>query len=905
MPRPSRVGNIPVTDYWNSQAMGTLFDGYATTRSGRKRKRAARPWDEMFPTEPGTVREPYRELYPALSRMSQDELRGRTDALASSYLAQGVTFDFAGEERPFPLDAVPRVIAASDWSIVEAGVAQRVRALERFLADVYGPQHAVRDGVIPAALISSSTHYHRQAAGIVSANGVRVHVSGIDVIRDEPGAWRVLEDNVRVPSGVSYVISNRRVMAQTLPELFTSMRVRPVGDYPNRLLQALRASAPEGVEDPTVVVLTPGVYNSAYYEHTLLARLMGVELVEGRDLFCSGGRVWMRTTAGPTRVDVIYRRVDDEFLDPQQFRPDSVLGAPGLMLAARLGHVTIANAVGNGVADDKLVYTYVPELIRYFLGEEPILPNVDTWRLEEPDALAEVLDRLDELVVKPVDGSGGKGLVVGPDASRTELAELRGRLLADPRGWIAQPVVQLSTIPTLVEDGMRPRHADLRPFAVNDGNDVWVLPGGLTRVALPEGQLVVNSSQGGGSKDTWVLDGNPITGPLGAPRLASSGGASVGALVADQAAAPVDGVHSGRRGRAGRRRTAATARRPRPRTRTHPSASSSSSNSSSRQRMPRHPLRRGRCLMLSRIAESLFWIGRYIERSDGTARILDVHLQLLLEDPWIDEDTACRSLLSVMGSEANDDVALGRDDVIALLAVDRTHPASIAHSIASARENARRAREIVSTELWEALNQTNARMPRRVASDKTHEFFRWVRDRSALAIGVVDSATSRDEAWHFFSLGRAIERADMTARLLATRSLTEASGPSWTTILRSCGGYEAYLRSYRGVPSSQSAAEFLLLDRLFPRSIISSVIRAEESLREIDPRAGRVGVTDQARRLLGQIRSELEYRPIADILVDLSGHMEHVQEVTSSASEAIRQRYFPASVAPVWIGEVS
>jgi|GEM_PF-80131 len=522
--------------------MGSLFDGYAATRSRRRSR--ARPWDEMFPADAVTVREPYRELYPALARMTQDELRGRTDALASSYLAQGVTFDFAGEERPFPLDAVPRVIAASEWNVVEAGVAQRVRALERFLGDIYGRQDAVRDGVIPAALISSSTHFHRQAAGIESANGVRIHVAGIDVIRDELGEWRVLEDNVRVPSGVSYVISNRRVMAQTLPELFTSMRVRPVGDYPNRLLQALRASAPEGVDDPTVVVLTPGVYNSAYYEHTLLARLMGVELVEGRDLFCSGGRVWMRTTAGPTRVDVIYRRVDDEFLDPQQFRPDSVLGAPGLMLAARLGHVTIANAVGNGVADDKLVYTYVPDLIRYYLDEEPILPNVDTWRLEEPEALAEVLDRLDELVVKPVDGSGGKGLVVGPDASRSTLAELRGRLLKDPRGWIAQPVVQLSTLPTLVEDGMRPRHADLRPFAVNDGDDVWVLPGGLTRVALPEGQLVVNSSQGGGSKDTWVLDDSVTTGPIAglvpSPRpevLGSTHGAGgrVGTIVADQA----------------------------------------------------------------------------------------------------------------------------------------------------------------------------------------------------------------------------------------------------------------------------------------------------------------------------------------------------------------------------------
>ncbi|WP_353828457.1 circularly permuted type 2 ATP-grasp protein [Agromyces sp. SYSU T0242] len=519
--------------------MGSLFDGYAATRP-RKRGRAT-PWDEMFPADAVTVRESYRELYPALARMTQDELRGRTEALASSYLAQGVTFDFAGEERPFPLDAVPRVVSAADWSRVEAGVAQRVRALERFLGDVYGPQDAVRDGVIPARLLSSSTHFHRQAAGIVSSNGVRIHVSGIDVIRDERGDWRVLEDNVRVPSGVSYVISNRRVMAQTLPELFTSMRVRPVGDYPNRLLQALRASAPEGIDDPTVVVLTPGVYNSAYFEHTLLARLMGVELVEGRDLFCSGGRVWMRTTAGPTRVDVIYRRVDDEFLDPQQFRPDSVLGAPGLMLAARLGHVTIANAVGNGVADDKLVYTYVPDLIRYYLGEEPILPNVDTWRLEEPDALAEVLDRLDELVVKPVDGSGGKGLVVGPDASRSELSALRSRLLADPRGWIAQPVVQLSTLPTLVEDGMRPRHSDLRPFAVNDGDDVWVLPGGLTRVALPEGQLVVNSSQGGGSKDTWVLDDAVTTGPIAGivpSRHADAHVADIGSIVADQATAP-------------------------------------------------------------------------------------------------------------------------------------------------------------------------------------------------------------------------------------------------------------------------------------------------------------------------------------------------------------------------------
>ena len=507
--------------------MGDLFDGYGSIATKR---RGAPAWDEMFSdtaaADSESARGAYKEIHSALARMTQEELRGRTEALASSYLAQGVTFDFAGEERPFPLDAVPRVIEQSEWAVVESGVKQRVRALEAFLADVYGKQQAVLDGVIPARLISSSSHFHREAAGIVSANGVRIQVSGIDLIRDEKGTWRVLEDNVRVPSGVSYVISNRRVMAQTLPELFMSMRVRPVGDYPQRLLQSLRASAPEGVDDPTIVVLTPGVYNSAYFEHTLLARLMGVELVEGRDLFCSGGKVWMRTTAGPTRVDVIYRRVDDEFLDPLQFRADSMLGSPGLMMAARLGNVTIANAIGNGVADDKLVYTYLPDLIRYYLSEDPIIANVDTWRLEEPGALEEVLDRLDELVVKPVDGSGGKGLVVGPDASKQELDELAARLKADPRGWIAQPVVQLSTIPTLVDDGMRPRHADLRPFAVNDGTDVWVLPGGLTRVALPEGQLVVNSSQGGGSKDTWIVGHEPL----------HTSDHNIQGLVADQAA---------------------------------------------------------------------------------------------------------------------------------------------------------------------------------------------------------------------------------------------------------------------------------------------------------------------------------------------------------------------------------
>jgi uncharacterized circularly permuted ATP-grasp superfamily protein len=481
--------------------MADLFDDY----------RLGAAWDEMIAAD-GSPRASYQALYESIQRSGSQELRAGVDSLARAYLNQGVTFDVGGEERPFPLDIVPRVIDDASWQTIDRGVRQRVKALEAFLADVYsGHCRAVADGVLPSKVITSSKHFHREAYGIEPPNGVRVHVSGIDLIRDEQGGFRVLEDNVRVPSGVSYVLANRSAMRQQWTEVLGKIRLRPVSHYPQRLLAALRAAAPSGVAEPNVVVLTPGVYNSAYFEHAWLARAMGVELVEGRDLVCAGGVVRMRDTSGERRVDVIYRRVDDEYLDPVQFRADSMLGCPGLLTAARAGNVTIANAVGNGVADDKLIYTYLPDLVRYYLSEEPVLANVDTWRLEDPAALEEVLDRLAELVVKPVDGAGGKGLVIGPQATRAELDALRAVLIANPRGWIAQPVVQLSTVPTLVADGIAPRHVDLRPFAVHDGNDVWVLPGGLTRVALVEGSLVVNSSQGGGSKDTWVLAGERKT----------------------------------------------------------------------------------------------------------------------------------------------------------------------------------------------------------------------------------------------------------------------------------------------------------------------------------------------------------------------------------------------------------
>jgi len=464
----------------------------------------AEAFDEMFDGQ-GNIRGPYKGIYAELAPSDAGELDARAEALSRAFSDQGITFSLSGQERPFPLDQVPRVISAAEWTRLERGITQRVKALECYLDDIYGDQEILNDGVIPRRLITSCEHFHRQAVGIVPPNGVRIHVAGIDMIRDEKGTWRVLEDNLRSPSGVSYVMENRRTMARVFPNLFASHRVRAVDDYAAHLLRALRKSAATNEADPTVVVLTPGVHNSAYFEHSLLARQMGVELVEGRDMFCRDNQVYMRTTDGERQVDVIYRRIDDPYLDPMQFRPDSVLGVAGLLNAARAGNVVISSAVGNGVGDDKLVYTYVPTIIEYYLGEKPLLANVDTFRCWLAEEREEVLDRVGELVIKPVEGSGGYGIVFGPEASAKELNAISKSIIDDPRGWIAQPMMQLSTVPTQIGDKLTPRYVDLRPFAVNDGDDVFVLPGGLTRVALVDGSRVVNSSQGGGSKDTWVL----------------------------------------------------------------------------------------------------------------------------------------------------------------------------------------------------------------------------------------------------------------------------------------------------------------------------------------------------------------------------------------------------------------
>jgi uncharacterized circularly permuted ATP-grasp superfamily protein len=434
---------------------------------------------------------------------------------------QGVTFNIDGEERPFPLDVLPRIFSGAEWTQISEGVSQRIRALEAFLDDVYNSGRILSDGVVPHEVVTSSPGFLRAVHGVNPTNGVRIHVAGIDVVRDEDGCFRVLEDNIRCPSGVSYVLANRTAMARVVPEVFWGQAIRTVADYPARLVRALRLAAPAGVVDPTVVVLTPGVYNSAFYEHALLARLMGVHLVEGRDLVSHGTDVFLRTTDGEVPVHVIYRRVDDEYIDPLQFRPESLVGCPGLVNACRAGRVTVANAVGNGVADDKLIYSYVPDMIRYYLDEDVVLRNVETFRLFDDEQRRDALRRRSELVFKRVDGSGGKDIVLGPFATRGELDEIEAEIEATPRSWIAQRMVPLSTTPTWVDGQMVPRHVDMRPFAVNDGEDIWVLPGGLTRVALTEGGLIVNSSQGGGSKDTWVVGGHvemPViarSGPMG------------------------------------------------------------------------------------------------------------------------------------------------------------------------------------------------------------------------------------------------------------------------------------------------------------------------------------------------------------------------------------------------------
>ena len=474
-------------------------------------------FDEMNAGE-ATVREHYRVYDRWLAEQPGDVMRNRREEAEMIFRRVGITFavygtkdeDGAGTERLIPFDLIPRVIPSHEWMEMERGLHQRVLALNRFIHDVYHAQEIIKAGIVPADQIFKNAQFRPEMMGVDVPGGVYAHIAGIDIVRaanaDGSGSYYVLEDNLRVPSGVSYMLENRKMMMRLFPDLFGMHRVEPVAHYPDLLLDTLRAVAPAAVNEPTVVLLTPGMYNSAYFEHAFLAQQMGIELVEGQDLFVKDNFLYMRTTQGAKRVDVIYRRVDDDFLDPLAFRPDSTLGCAGLLSVYRAGNLTLANAIGTGVADDKSIYPYVPQMIEFYLGEKPVLNNVPTYQCRKPDELEYVLAHLAELVVKEVHGAGGYGMLVGPAATRNEIADFRKQLNERPEGYIAQPTLSLSTCPTFVESGIAPRHIDLRPFVLS-GKTVQMVPGGLTRVALKEKSLVVNSSQGGGTKDTWVLEG--------------------------------------------------------------------------------------------------------------------------------------------------------------------------------------------------------------------------------------------------------------------------------------------------------------------------------------------------------------------------------------------------------------
>ena len=466
-------------------------------------------WDEMA-AERGAFRKHYETVVKTLSQLPTTSLHRKEELAKELFMNQGITFtvyfENEGIERIFPFDIIPRIIQASEWEHIETGVKQRLKALNMFLNDVYHDQNIIKEGLVPADLVISCPHYTREVDKINVPFDIYVHIAGIDLIRDADGTYYVLEDNLRTPSGVSYMLENREVTKRLFPDLLSESRVRQVSQYPILLHKNLRLLAPRAVGDPNIVVLTPGIYNSAYYEHTFLARSMGLELVEGRDLVVQDHKVFMKTTRGLKQVDVIYRRVDDEFLDPLVFKSTSLLGVPGLMSAYRKGTVAIVNAIGNGVADDKAVYAFVPDMIKYYLNEEPVLQNVPTYRMQVADERAYVFKNMHNMVVKRTNESGGYGMVMGNKATELELEETKIAIIADPRSFIAQPIIRLSTVPCLLGDKLQPRHVDLRPYALCGPNGIDVVPGGLTRVALREGSLIVNSSQGGGSKDTWIVD---------------------------------------------------------------------------------------------------------------------------------------------------------------------------------------------------------------------------------------------------------------------------------------------------------------------------------------------------------------------------------------------------------------
>ncbi len=867
-------------------------------------------WDELIGPD-GTPHAHARAVAGFLDELGTEGRGERRRAAELAIRQMGITFTVYSTEgnidREWPFDIIPRVIAGREWRRVERGLAQRLEALNLFIDDLYNDQQILKDGVVPRELIESSKNFRRECIGVHPPHGVWAHICGSDLVRDADGTLYVLEDNLRVPSGVSYMIENREVMKRTFPEVFGACRVAPVDDYPGELQRMLRSLCPH--PEPTLAVLTPGVFNSAYFEHAYLAQQIGAELVEGRDLVVGDDEhVYVRNVDGLERIDVIYRRVDDAWIDPEVFEPDSMLGVAGLMRSWKAGKVAIANAPGAGVADDKVVYSYVPDIIRYYLDEAPALANVPTYRCEDADMRAHVLENLETLVVKPANESGGYGMLIGSHSTPEERAAMAVRIENDPRNWIAQPTLAISTTPTMSGETIAARHVDLRPFVLQ-GEELAVTTGGLTRVALVEGSLVVNSSQGGGSKDTWIVESDDSDAPADsfedeeaevappARRAARKGtrGRSQAQSSGDARQTMADGAMSQTLPDGSVQTMSAP-----PRT---GAASEPATGPAAAKRRP---------LLLARSAENLYWLARYLERAENVARLVSTHGQLLMDLPPDSSSNGWRSLVAISGDDELFDSLHDEADetnVTHFMIAEKRNPGSLVSIASAVRANLRSVRDTLPTSLYESTNELVRRMEQDAASagnaTRRQAYLHAVEQMLLAIAGTAEGSLSRDRAWLFLRIGCHIERADMTSRILDVRSgslMPAGAAPGgraglaereWVSVLRSLIAFRMYRLHVNRPVRGTHVLEYLLNDPDLPRAY-------RYCLDRIDTALHRLGAPEAPQTALDALRARMDAADLGALAIDRAGLHAFIDELQiglSDVSAAIGKQFFPPPLA--------
>ncbi len=837
-----------------AQAFGSSFlDQYRTAMKDY----TSPALDELF-GEDGQARPAAAELIKFMSELGASGRAERREEAERAIRQMGITFTVYSSEgnidREWPFDIIPRIIDAREWRGVERGLKQRLKALNLFIDDLYHKREIINDGVVPSDIIDTSAHYLDACRGVCPPHAVWAHICGSDLVRDKDGTLRALEDNLRVPSGVSYMLENREVMKRTLPEVFGACHVRPVDNYPGMLQRMLRSLSQES--EPVLAVLTPGIYNSAYFEHVYLAQQIGAELVEGRDLVVTDDdELCVRNVNGLQRIDVLYRRVDDAFIDPEVFIEDSMLGVRGLMRAWKAGRVAIANAPGAGVADDKVVYSFVPEIIKYYLNEEPVLGNVDTYRCAEPDHREYVLKHLDELVVKPANESGGYGLLIGPHATPEERAATARAIEAEPRNWIAQPTLAISTAPTLTDSGVAARHVDLRPFVLQ-GEALAVSTGGLTRVALREGSLVVNSSQGGGSKDTWIVD--------------LDDGAEGDSLDREPDSVPASRAPASGSERPAFVRSASVSR------------------------------------LLARNAENLYWLGRYLERAECTARLIDTHASLMMDVGYDRRGIGWSSLITITGcEEAFEKTGAVNNEagICHFLIAETENPGSLLNIAVAMHENLRSTREFLPSSVYESFSalcrSMRAGAPQASHAPQRTRFLADVEQGLLALAGSIDGSLSRGTGWLVMRMGVHLERADMTSRVLDVRSqmlidsgehlaqpITERE---WISVLSSLRALRMYRLHVSRPIDGAEVLSYLLDDPDLPRAWRYCVDRLRACVRQL----GRSDVPNVALEALMQKIDSADLVSLADDRVALHAFIDDLQLGLYAVGDAITKTYFP------------